>query len=93
MTPTPAELAQAEVRRLTQRQADLPGLMRDAAQRGAFQLVADLRLEYDQLPARVWAAKYTALHAELAAWDVATQGRRDRHGLLTEVTRLAQELG
>lgn len=36
--------------------------------------------------------RYTALHSELEAWDVATQGQRDRHGLLTEVTRLAREL-
>ena len=90
--PTPAELAQAEVRRLQQRQRDLPDLMREAAQRGAFQLVAELRIEWDQLPARLWAARYTALHSELAAWDVSARGQRDRHGLLMEVTELAQEL-
>ena len=54
--------------------------------------MADLRLEYDQLPVRLWAAEYAAVHSELAAWDVATQGQRDRYGLLQEATRLAHEL-
>jgi hypothetical protein len=89
---TPAEAARAEGRRLAQRRLLLPGLMREAAQRGAFQLVGDLRIEWDELPARLWAAEYTALHSELEAWDVSAQGQRDRHGLLTEVTRLAREL-
>jgi hypothetical protein len=64
---TPAELAQAEVRRLTERQRDLPDLMREAAQRGAFQLVAELRLEFEQIPHRLWAARYTEVHCEIEA--------------------------
>jgi hypothetical protein len=63
----PAELAQAEVRRLAERRQALPGLMRDAAKRGAFDLVADLRIELQQLPLRLWAAEYTAVHAAIEA--------------------------
>jgi hypothetical protein len=90
--PTAVELAQAEVRRLAERQTDLPNLMREAAQRGTYQLVAELRIEWDQLPARLWAARYTAAHAELAAWDVTTQGQRDRHDVKMRAAELAREL-
>jgi hypothetical protein len=49
---TPAEAAQAEVRRLTERQRDLPDLMREAAQRGSFQRVAEFAVgvRADALP-------------------------------------------
>lgn len=90
--PTAAEPARAEARRLAERQRELPNLMREAARRGAFQLVADLRIEWDELPARLWAARYTAVHAELAAWDVPTRGQRDRHGVEMQAAELAREL-
>jgi hypothetical protein len=89
----PTQAAEAEARRLAERQRLLPGLMREAAQRGSYQLVGDLRLEWDALPARLWAARYTALHSELAAYDPTVRGQRDRHGLLMDVTKLANELG
>jgi hypothetical protein len=89
---TAAEPAQAEVRRLTERQRELPNLMREAARRGAFQLVAELHIEWDELPARLWAARYTAVHSELAAWDVPTRGQRDRHGVEMQAAELAREL-
>jgi len=52
--------------------------MRDAAQRGAFQLVAQRRIEFDQMPARLWAAGYKAVHSELVAAKADPPGRRLR---------------
>jgi hypothetical protein len=91
---TPAEAAWAEHRRLTQRQRDLPELMRDAAKRGAFQLVAQLRIELDQMPARLWAAEYTAVHSEIeAALADRSAGRlREVHALQERAALLAQEV-
>jgi hypothetical protein len=89
---SPAEAARAEVRRLTARRAELPELMREAAAGGRFEAVAKLRLEWERLPIQLWAARYTAVHSELAAWDVRDRGNRDRHGLLEQATQLAQEL-
>jgi hypothetical protein len=86
--PTPAELAQAEVRRLQQRQAELPDLMRDAAKRGAFQLVAELRLEFEQMPRKVWAAEYTAVHAAIEA----ARPGADRADLNHRARELAMEI-
>jgi hypothetical protein len=63
--PTTAEAAQAEARRLTGRQRLLPDLMREAAGEGRLEAVTCLRLEWDELPARLWAAEYTAVHAAL----------------------------
>jgi hypothetical protein len=90
--PTSVELAQAEVRRLTERQRLLPDLMREAATRGSYETVAKLRVEWEGLPLRLWAARYTAVQSELAAWDVRDRGARDRHSLLEQATELAQEL-
>jgi hypothetical protein len=86
--PTPAELAQAEVRRLTQRRADLPDLMRDAAKRGAYQLVAELRLEFEQLPLRLWAAEYAAVHSAIEA----ARPGSDRADLNHRARELAMEI-
>jgi hypothetical protein len=86
--PTLVELAQAEVRRLQQRRAELPDLMRQAAQRGAFQLVAELRLEYEQLPIRLWAAEYTAVHCAIQA----TRPGADRADLNHRARELAMEV-
>lgn len=90
---SPTERAQAEVRRLTERQRDLPDLMREAAAAGRFERVAQLRTEWDQLPVRIWAAEYAAVHSQLAAWDVRDRGNQDRHGLLEQATQLAHEAG
>jgi hypothetical protein len=90
---TPAERAHAEVRRLADRQRLLPDVMREAAQRGDFEGVARLRLEREQLPVRIWAAEYTAVHCELAAYDVRVRGGTDRHALLERATELARQAG
>jgi hypothetical protein len=87
-----AERARAEQRRLTDRQRLLPDLMREAAAAGSYEQVAKLRMEWDALPARLWADRYTEVHAELAAYDVTTRGARDGHSLLEQATRLARDL-
>jgi hypothetical protein len=85
---TPVEAAEAELRRLKQRQADLPDLMRDAAKRGAFQLVAELRLEFEQLPLKVWAAEYTKVHSAIEA----SRPGADRAGLNHRARELVLEI-
>lgn len=90
---SPAEAAQAEVRRLTERQRDLPDLMREAAAAGRFERVAQLRTEWEQLPIQLWAAQYAEVHSKLAAWDPRDRGNQDRHGLLEQATQLAHEAG
>lgn len=68
--------------------------MRDAAQRGAFQLVAQRRIEFDQMPARLWAAGYKAVHSELVAAKADPPGRRLRETqcLEEQAAMLAQEV-
>jgi hypothetical protein len=76
---------------LAQRQAALPDLMRAAAKQGDWEQVARLRLEWDQMPSRVWAVTYTAVHQELEEHSP-VGGHRDRHDLEERAARLAQEV-
>jgi hypothetical protein len=89
---TPAELAEAEVRRLAERQRLLPDLMRDAAKRGSYDLVADLRIELEQLPLRLWAAEYTAVHSAIEASAPRPGWGRDRADLEHRARELAMEV-
>jgi hypothetical protein len=79
--------ARAEVRRLEERRDELPNLMREAAMRGDFRAVGDLRGELEQLPLRLWAAQYTEVHA-----DLATNPRERRERLRHRARELAAEL-
>jgi hypothetical protein len=84
------EAAKVELDRLKQRQRELPNLMREAAVRGDFRAVGDLRVELEQLPLMRWAADYTATHAAIAA-----RGRgwgADMIGLKQRARELAAEL-
>ena len=74
------------------RQAALPNLMREAAKRGDWEEVAQLRIEFDQMAARIWAVTYTAVHQELEEHSPAVHGMRDRHDLEERAARLAQEV-
>jgi hypothetical protein len=84
---SPAERAWAHLRQLQQHHRDLPGVMREAAAAGRFEAVERLRLEFEQMPVKLWSAEYTAVQAELAS------GNRDRRTELRERAReLASEL-
>jgi hypothetical protein len=80
------------MRKLTERQRDLPGLMRDAAQRGSVDAVFRLRLEYEQMPLRLWAAEYCAVQAELAERPGPGRAHPRRPELLDRARELAAEL-
>jgi hypothetical protein len=86
-TDPKVQAARAEMDRLKQRQAELPGIMRDAAVRGDFRAVGELRVELEQLPLRRWAAEYTAVHVELAA-----NPRERRLNLMQRARELAMEV-
>jgi hypothetical protein len=63
--------------------------VRDAAMTGDYQTVAELRVELDELPARVWVAEYTAVHADLATnpRQRATELKQRARELAAELTR------
>jgi hypothetical protein len=82
------QAARAELARLQERQRELPDIMREAARRGDFRAVGELRVELEQLPLMLWAAEYTAVHV-----DIATRPRgSDVVGLKQRARELAMEL-
>jgi hypothetical protein len=82
------EAARAELDRLDRRQQELPGIMREAAMRGDFRAVGELRVELDQLPLLLWATEYTCVHSDIATRPLGS----DVIGLKQRARELAMEL-